>query len=161
MCGLVVKQARAQGYTGAFWAWDGPNLTVIMEVAGEENTDGFMIGMGYGDPLNPAMAEIRDEYLEAYGPPFVTTTLAHYVAFEALFGGISLAGTMDDGDWANALRTGTFDTVAGPVWFGGREYYGIDNQIIMPLFIADANNGEIRHLGALTDFAYPLEHPEY
>jgi len=44
------------------------------------------------------------------------------------------------------LATGTFDTVYGPITFGGEPMYGIDRQVMHPVPIGVIENGVYVHI---------------
>ena len=152
---LIVKQSRELGYTGMFVGWDMYNLELMIEIAGAENTEGFISGMGYGRPYLPAMKEVEAAYVEKYGPPWVSSVLGEVVGWEALLGAIEKAGTWESEALANAMRGGEFTTITGTARFGGKEIYGIDNQILSPLYIAQIQGGEVIHLDSVPTGDYP------
>ena len=151
---LIIKQARELGYTGMFTQWGGSNLWTQVEIAGAEAMEGF-IGGEFGEPLPPELAAFGDEYLERYGPPFLHETIPAYASWQVLMQGIELAGTTESEALAQALRTGEFDTIAGKTHFGGKEWYGIDNQILHPQWLATVQGGEVIHLDIIKTFEYP------
>jgi len=128
--GLIIKQARMLGYTGLFSLFAGANLPVIVEIAGAEYAEGVIGGMSMVEPYPPAVQELVDRHLAKYGEPMGPLAIQYGAGHETLLQAIEQAQTLDTAVIAEVLRTGEFDTIIGKAWFGGKEYYGIDNHIL-------------------------------
>jgi len=141
--GLIVKQARELGYTGRFAHWGQVNMAVVAKTAGEAGTEGFL-AHGYVDAefLPPAAKDWVDKYLKKYGPPFDPTTLDFCCGGHALVAGLKAAGSREPAKVAEALRTARFDTPWGKARYGGKEVYGIGNQIVYELPISEYRGGK-------------------
>lgn len=153
---IIVKQARELGYDGLLMHTTGPNLEVMKDIAGAEAMEGFIGGFEYGEPFIDAVQIFKNDYLVQYKPPFVPQAILHYASWQALLQGIELAGSFESEALANALRSGTFNTVLGNLHFGGEEWYGIDNQLLYPVSLATVHDGKIMHLAA-PDPVYPTK----
>jgi len=151
--GLIVKQARMQGYTGLF-VGIGQNLPVIVEIAGAENAEGFFAGQEMVAPYPPMVQEVVDKHLAKYGERMEPYAIQCYAGHETLFQAIERAHTLDTAVIAETLRTGEFDTMIGKAWFGGKEYYGIDNHILTRIPVARVIGGEYEQVTWLEPAPY-------
>jgi len=127
--GLIIKQARTLGYTGPFVGFSGINLPVIMDIAGAEYAEGVISGLEMVEPYPPLVQEVVDRHQAKYGERMEPIAIQYYAGHETLLQAIEQAQSLDTAVIAETLRTGEFDTIIGKAWFGGKEYYGIDNHI--------------------------------
>lgn len=149
-CGLIVKQARDLGYKGLFIHYVATDLSVIREIAGPENAEGFIGVMVSGKPLLPIEEKFKGKYIARYGSPFPDFALSSYVGFQLLVEAIKASRSLEPGAIAETMRSGKkFDTMWGKGYYGGKAYYGIDNQIIHPIPISTLKGGEILLLDKL------------
>lgn len=129
--GTIIKQARALGYTGLVNAnWGGTDLTVVVKIAGWQAAEGVITGMSMVPPYSPQVQEVADAYLAKYGEAPSPTGLSYYANQSVIFQAIQRAQSLDTTKIANTIRGGEFETIMGKTRFGGKEYYGIDNQIL-------------------------------
>ena len=139
--GNFIKQARDLGFDGYFCV-TASETYYIAEIAGAENAEGLMSVAEIGEPLPAAAQKYADAYLEKYGPPLSTMCLIPWLqGSQPLFQAIERTQSLDAEVIAEELRTGTFDTVGGTCWFGGEDFYGIANQIQMPMPLSICTNG--------------------
>jgi len=153
--GSMVKQARLMGYTGLFVSnWGGGNLPVLVDIAGLENAEGTIGGLAIVEPYPSAVQEVADRYLAKYGEDIEPYTISMYAAHQTLFQAIEQAQSLDTALIAEALRTGEFETIYGEASFGGKEYFGIDNQILTRNPIAMVKDGKIQQITWLEPVSY-------
>jgi branched-chain amino acid transport system substrate-binding protein len=139
--GNFIKQARDLGFDGYFCV-TASETYYIAEIAGAENAEGLMSIAEIGEPLPAAAQKYADAYLAKYGPPLSTMCLIPWLqGSQPLFQAIERTQSLDAEVIAEELRTGTFDTVGGTCWFGGADFYGIANQIQMPMPMSICTNG--------------------
>jgi branched-chain amino acid transport system substrate-binding protein len=139
--GNFIKQARDLGFDGYFCV-TASETYYIAEIAGVENAEGLMSIAEIGEPIPAAAQKYADAYLEKYGPPLSTMCLIPWLqGSQPLFQAIERTQSLDAEVIAEELRTGTFDTVGGTCWFGGADFYGIANQIQMPMPLSICTNG--------------------
>ncbi|GAI11230.1 unnamed protein product, partial [marine sediment metagenome] len=118
--------------------------------------EGVISGTQYAEPFTAQQQALKERYLAKYGPPFVADTIGQSTSWEMLFEAIELAGTWETQALVNTLRTTEFDTISGKAHYGGKEFYGIDNAPLYPLWIGTAKGGKIVHLDAIeTGANYP------
>lgn len=140
--GAIVKQARELGFTGIFSAMVAPNLDVVREVAGKENAEGFIGWASLGEPFTPVQLEFKQKFIERWGAENWTEfALFCYGSAQVIPQAIEKAQSLDPKDIAEAMRKNTFDTIFGKVWFGGKDYYGIDNQVLWNISVAVLKDG--------------------
>jgi branched-chain amino acid transport system substrate-binding protein len=141
--GLICKQARELGYTGYFQHAVGPNLEVIKEVAGAKNAEKYLGWVSFGKPYTPAQIDLRKRFIARYGQENWTEFVyLVYGPAQVLPQAIEQAQSLDPHKIADALRKGEFETVVGKAWFGGKEFYGINNQILWNMTVATIKDGE-------------------
>ena len=139
--GNFIKQARDLGFDGYFCV-TASETYYIAEIAGAENAEGLMSIAEIGEPIPAAAQKYADAYLAKYGPPLSTMCLIPWLqGSQPLFQAIERTQSLDAEVIAEELRTGTFDTVGGTCWFGGEDFYGIANQIQMPMPLSICTNG--------------------
>jgi branched-chain amino acid transport system substrate-binding protein len=159
--GNFIKQARDLGFTGYFCI-TASDTASIAEIAGAENAEG-MISLGeIGLPLPAEAQKYADAYLAKWGPPLSTMCLIPWLqGSQPLFEAIERTQSLDSEVIANELRTDKFDTIGGQCWFGGKEFYGIDNQIEMPMPVSICQNGQPVTVTWVNAAPYPAEKPVF
>jgi branched-chain amino acid transport system substrate-binding protein len=153
---LITKQAKDLGFAGKLVHWTGPGLSVCVDIVSGAVMEGFIGGMEYGEPYSEEMTKkVIEPYLKKYGPPFSTWALPSYTGWQVLFQGIEQAQSWDSKVLANAMRKGKFKTISGPAFYGGKSWYGIDNQLLYPLWIATVKDGKVVQLDTAETGIYP------
>ncbi len=159
--GNIVKQGKDLGYTGYHLGFSS-DIAVISEIAGKENTEGMVIsGAELGEPIPEAAQAYADAYVAKYGPPLSASTLIPWLqSWEPLVEAIERAQSLDPQTVAAELHKGKFPTIGGDVWFGGKEFYGIDNQMLGPIPMSIAKDGKPVLAGWAQPAPYPAEKPQ-
>lgn len=143
LAGTIVKQARELGYTGLFTSMIGPNIDVIIEVAGADYAEGFIGWVSYGEPLLDEQEAFKERYIAKYGnEAWDEFTIFCYTSAQVIPQAIEMAQSLDSYAIAEAMRSGEFDTISGKAYFTGKDFYGVDNQIVWPIPVATAQNGK-------------------
>jgi len=159
--GNFIKQARDLGFDGYFCV-TASETYYIAEIAGAENAEGLLSIGEIGEPLPEAAQKYADAYLAKYGPPLSTMCLIPWLqGSQPLFQAIERTQSLDAEVIAEELRTGTFDTVGGECWFGGEEFYGIANQIQMPMPVSICTDGIPVTVDWVDAAPYPAEKPVF
>ena len=116
--GLLVRQAREQGLKATFMGGDGIAANEFASIAGPAS-DGFLMTF-YPDPRdNQNAAAIVKQFRDAKYEP-EGYTLYTYAAFQ-VYGQAAVTAKSTEGvKVANALHSGTFDTVLGKVAFDAK-----------------------------------------
>jgi branched-chain amino acid transport system substrate-binding protein len=153
--GTLAKQARDLGYHGILSHWSGPELAILSQMVGPEVLEGFLGGMEFGTDLPPNAAAFRDQYLEKYGPPFPSDILFELPGLQAFFSAIESAGTWESEPLAEHMRNGeAYDTALGKAHYGGKDFYGIDNTILYPMYIGQMQDGNVKLVGTIETGTY-------
>jgi len=138
-CGLILKQARELGYTGAMMFSGAMDESVLVPVSGAENAYDFYVP-AYDWEITPAFTDLLDLYVAEYGEynavfPFACD------AIPVLKQAIEQAGSIDPFEIREALETGTFDSLLGTGKFSGMNTFGIGHQFFRPLSVGRFDNG--------------------
>jgi branched-chain amino acid transport system substrate-binding protein len=139
--GLIVKQARELGYKGRFIHLGQQNMTVVVGIAGKEAVEDFIVHGFVEEPLPDKIRDWRERYEKKYGPPFDPSTIDFSFGPMAFVAGLKAAKSIDPAKLAAALHTVEFEVLWGKARFGGADYYGIGNQLIYPMPLAEVHNG--------------------
>jgi branched-chain amino acid transport system substrate-binding protein len=139
--GLIVKQARELGYKGRFIHLGQQNMNVVVGIAGKEAVEGFLVHGFVEEPLPEKVRDWQERYVKKYGPPFDPTTLDFSFGPMAFVAGLKAANSTDPTKIADALRQAEFEVLWGKARFGGEDYFGIGNQLIYPMPLAEERNG--------------------
>lgn len=131
--GALIKQGRALGYKGYFAHFGDFMKDSTLSVAGKENVAGTLMAYTVDTPQRSAMIEFKKRYIKTLGEPYDSTAFTYPVG-DALVAGIRAADSLEARKIAAALTAGTkFKTPLGIAHFGGKEDFGINNQLMNPL----------------------------
>ncbi len=147
---LAIKQVRELGWTGPILMTK-PVAEDLIAVAGYDAAQGV-----YGEGLAPGTTEkelvpfaleIQDEYRETYGTD-------PYSPYEidmlwSILQAIEKADSFDAQMVRQALETEEFDTVFGKAHFCGGLTYGLNHQLIAPVFMMQLQGEEMVQLDKL------------
>jgi branched-chain amino acid transport system substrate-binding protein len=163
--GLICKAARELGFKGIISEETEGDVEVTCSIAGPENCEGLYFNAGSYDPKNVStkMQAYYDRYVEKFGVwnPDAPTKLYTTFVMGAM---IQRAGTTTDTDaFMKAFQTMQLKT---PYLKGdhvvrgvGLKEFGINNQIGVPLCLAQIQKGEA--VVIYTHFAEPEEGIQY
>jgi len=134
----IVKAAREAGYTGPIYAYgsSGP-AQLLIDFVGKEYAAGKI---DWAIPLGEYTAEMKswaEQYIKKYGGPFDPTTIGWDNMAQVLVDGIRAAKSLDSYEIADALRSPGFKghVLSGDYYLGGKEIYGIANQVCYPAWL--------------------------
>ncbi|GGC65451.1 ABC transporter substrate-binding protein [Chelatococcus reniformis] len=146
--GLIIRQAREQGYKGLFTKFGGFDVAEIVRTAGADYAEG-VVGISQGDPASPEWARLREAYAKHHKNEMGDFVFLFYDAARLLFAGIERAGTATDVDKVvKAIeQSAPFPGTVGPLTWGGKEAYGVDHQIYTPLYLVAIQEGAGRVIG--------------
>jgi branched-chain amino acid transport system substrate-binding protein len=144
----IVKQARDMGYKGHFWVSNPPDENLFTQIAGKDYIEGYLthVSVPADGPMATAAAkEIKQTYIDRYKEYTSMVLAGAYVyALPILKEAIEAAGSVDTERVREVLDSGTmFDTMFGPVTFGGKELYGIGHQVLHTLYVAEMRDGKV------------------
>jgi len=143
--GLILKQAHELGYKGAK-AWTaGIDPARFIQVAGKEATEGMWTGLAMdleGAYVAPAVNDFAKRYRAKYGEPATMIAVANYAGFDVVTKAMQKANSLDTEKVVEAMVSGKYETVWGPLVIGGKEQYGINRQFLYPLVISEIRGGK-------------------
>lgn len=93
--GLIVRQAREQGFQGSFLQTGGAGWATILETAGKAGAEG-LVNILYADPANPAYQALAAEYEKRVGQRPNEIIVPYYDAYSILLKAIAHAGDIKD-----------------------------------------------------------------
>ena len=143
---LIIKQAREFGFKGVIQHTGMTDPATLGPIAGWENVEGVMstsvaaegpaVPQGLKDFFRNFKAKY--DYYDDMAPHF-------YPVVTILVYGIKKADSLDPDKIVEALENlGKFETIWGKgCYFGGKELYGIDHQLIRPFQISQIRNGKL------------------
>jgi branched-chain amino acid transport system substrate-binding protein len=146
--GLLLKSAKQLGYKGLTLQGTQGDPGTVISTAGKENAEGhYFMGGGSDEAVaSPAMVAFIKEYSKRYGSWNEVASQDYYIP--RLLGlAMQKAGTIDNTDAiAKALEATEMKSplVKGnpTVKFAGKNYYGRNSQVIMPLALVQVIKGQ-------------------
>jgi branched-chain amino acid transport system substrate-binding protein len=150
--GLFVKQARELGYDGLFVDPAPIAASDIIDIAGEEASEGYFTcgAATFGDMATPEANEFYNAYITSYGQ-WEANVIDVAIFFQVLVNAMQTADSVEVEDVLAVLHTGgPFDSILGPIYIGGLEAYGTNNQVFVPLAVQQIQNGELVNLQLMT-----------
>ena len=138
--GLIVKQARELGFKGRFVALHQIDSSVVANIAGRENTEGMWVHGYVQTPLPDKLKSWQQRYTKKFGEWNATSIDFTNPAF-AFVAAVRKAQSLDPKKIGEAMRAIEFDNLWGKAHFGGKDYYGIGQQIIYPMPFSEVRDG--------------------
>jgi branched-chain amino acid transport system substrate-binding protein len=138
--GLVIKQARELGFKGRFIHIGQIDTSVVSNIAGKTNVEGTWVHGYVQNPLPEKIKSWQARYTKKYGEWNATSIDFANPAF-AFVAAVKKAQSLDQKKIAEALQTVEFENLWGTAHFGGKEYYGIGNQILYPMPFSEVRDG--------------------
>lgn len=147
--GLIAKQARELGFKGRFVALHQIDTSVMAGIAGKQNIEGMWVHGYVQAPLPDRLRSWQERYTKRFGE-FNATSIDFVNPALAFVAGLKKAQSLEPKKIAEALRTVEFENLWGKAHFGGKEYYGIGNQIVYPMPFSEVKDGVATLLIQLT-----------
>jgi branched-chain amino acid transport system substrate-binding protein len=146
--GLVVRQARELGFKGQFVKIGGPGVPQLVAAAGKEFAEG-LIGYTAADVTKPYYKNLEAQYAKVLKPPMGEFVVYFYDQVHMLLNAIQKAGTVEDTDKIAAAleKESPYQGVQGTIRWGGMKSYGVNHQILTPIYIGTIKNGEQAIIG--------------
>lgn len=143
-CALMVKLFRQMGSQALFTDNTSTDFRKMVKIAGKKTAEGFVWG-AFFDPDDPKMREFSERYVKRYKqeiPSYVDP--AFYQAAKAFYYAIEKAQSLDPATVRDTIkyRIPEFESVMGKMVFGGKETYGIDNQVYSAYYASVIKDGK-------------------
>lgn len=141
--GLIIRQAREQGYQGLFSKIGGPGVPEIVNAAGKDFSEGTITYVA-ADASADKYKWLEEQYTGFYPAPMNAFNVFFYDGAHMLFKAMQDAGTVEDTDKVReALVAVTpFDGMQGTLVWGGEKLYGNNHQIQTPVFVGTIKDGQ-------------------
>lgn len=150
--GLVFKELHTQGWNGIQVVAAGGSAAALVKTAGDA-AEGTYMGLvaDFSSPAaTPVQRRLDAAALKALGEPLTPVHICTWDAIMALKAALEKAQSTDPKKVADTLRTVIFESSYGPAAFGGAETYGIAQQILIPVSIAQIKDKKITEVARIT-----------
>jgi len=149
--GLIFKELRTQGWNGIQVIGAGGSAAALVKTGGDAAEGTFMglVANFSSATATPLQRQLDAAAIKALGEPLNPVTICTWDAVMALKAALENAQTMDPKKVSETLRTVIFDSSYGPAAFGGAETYGIAQQILIPVGIAQIKDGKISEIARI------------
>ena len=147
--GLIIKQARELGFKGRFIHIGQVDTSVVSNIAGKANVEGMWVHGFVQSPLPEKVKAWQARYTEKYGEWNATSIDFANPAF-AFVAAVKKAQSLDPRKIGEALHAVEFENLWGKAHFGGKDYYGIANQIIYSMPFSEVKDGVATLVAQLT-----------
>jgi hypothetical protein len=112
---------------------------VLISITGLEAAEGFITIPAA--IVTPEAKTFQAQYVQKYGI-WESAILDLTSGYDIFMDAMKMADSVEVDEVLAKLHTGgPFDTIVGPALIGGKELYGIDNQIFIPLGLTQIKNG--------------------
>jgi branched-chain amino acid transport system substrate-binding protein len=138
--GLIIKQARELGFKGRFIHIGQVDTSVVSNIAGKANVEGMWVHGFVQSPLPEKVKAWQARYTEKYGE-WNATSIDFANPGLAFIAAVKKAQSLDPKKIGEALHTVEFENLWGKAHFGGKDYYGIANQIIYSMPFSEVKDG--------------------
>jgi branched-chain amino acid transport system substrate-binding protein len=149
---LIVKQARELGYKGRTFSGTTMDPVEFCKIAGVKNAEGHISNTHdlLGAFATEAQKKFHNDYIAQYGKPFDPVTPKYHVYLDIMVQAIEKAGTLDTVKVKEVLdKTPEWKTLFGSSRFTGKDYYGINHQIVTPVYISELQEGKLNNRGVM------------
>lgn len=146
---LLVKQARELGYTGKIINVGIGDPNVVLEKAGKEGAEGVIFPTIFGEPLPPQVAAWKKKYEARWGE-WNPISLNFSIYADSLMSCLKAANSIDVDKVKAAMENPKFSvnsTIFGLSHFWGKEYYGINHQLLHPIPVSEIRDGKLIFMG--------------
>lgn len=150
--GTIIKQSREMGYKGLFMMECAIGGEVLFSVATPEAAEGF-ISLDYywhGPNATPELKDFMDRFKAKTGYSF--PAMSCWPIFTGcLIQAMQKAGSIDDTDKiSEILETTTFSSQGVTARFAGKEYYGANSAMVIPMIVSECRGGDLVPIGTIS-----------
>lgn len=139
---LLLKQARDVGFGGVVLQAGGAGVAEIVQVAGKR-AEGFL-KYDVVDLTAPEVQPFVAAYQKKYSGVINGLAPEYYNTAHILFEAIRRADTLDTTKVRDEIEKmeGQPTKLYGPLNWTGKDFYGVDHQILIPFFIMEVKDGK-------------------
>src|SRR2546426_774397 len=138
--GLIIKQARELGFKGRFLHIGQVDTSVVAGIAGKQNVEGMRVHGYVETPLPESLKSWKERYTKKYGEWNATSIDFANPAF-AFVAAVKKAQSLEPKKIAQAMQNVEFDNLWGKAHYGGKDFYGTNNQIIYAMPFSEVKDG--------------------
>jgi branched-chain amino acid transport system substrate-binding protein len=142
--GTVYRELAVQGWRGIKVQSSGTGADAMVKVGGAA-VEGTYMGNAadFGGPTaTPIQQKLNAGALKALNEPANILHMGAWDATMAIKAAIEKANSIDPKVVAKTLPTIIFESSYGPTAFGGKETYGIPQQMLVPIIVTQIRNGQ-------------------
>ena len=141
--GLIVRQARELGYKGGFTKFGGYDIAEIVKGAGVQNAEG-VVGTLFADTASASWDRLKKAYAGHHKGEMGDYVVLYYDIARLAFDALEKAGSPDDTEAIRQAieRNSPYDGIEGRISWGGQENYGVNHQLLRPIFLTGIEGGK-------------------
>ena len=149
--GTVYKELAVQGWKGIKVQSSGTGADAMVKVGGASVEDTYMGNAAdFGGPnATPVQQRLNAGALKVLNEPVNILHMGAWDATMAVKAGIEKANSIDPKVVAKTLPTIIFESSYGPTAFGGKDTYGISQQMLVPIIVTQIKNGRTVELARI------------
>lgn len=143
--GMVVQTARELGYKGLIGTLSYEIPADMKKFVKPEYLEGYMF-MYYAFHLpdaTPRQKAYYAEWMRLFGEPFLPGSMLSYCGFQPLVMAIQKANSLDPDKVIPVLETLEWDSILGPAKWGGKDVFGINHEMMMPVQMCQVKGGDV------------------
>jgi len=142
--GTVYRELAVQGWKGVKVQSSGTGADAMVKVGGAAVEDVYMGNAAdFGGPTaTPTQRKLNEGALKALNEPVNILHMGAWDALMAIKAGMEASNSVDPKKVAAKLPEIIFESSYGPTAFGGKETYGIAQQMLVPIIVTQIKNGQ-------------------
>lgn len=142
--GTVYRELAVQGWKGIKVQSSGTGADAMVKVGGAAVEDVYMGNAAdFGGPTaTPTQRKLNEGALKVLNEPVNILHMGAWDALMATKAGIEAANSIDPKKVAKILPDIIFESSYGPTAFGGKETYGIAQQMLVPVIVTQIKGGK-------------------
>lgn len=142
--GTVFRELAVQGWKGVKVVASGTGADALVKVGGAAAEDVYMGNAADfgGATATATQRKLNEGALKALNEPVNILHMGAWDALMAVKAGIEASNSIDPKKVAKTLPEIIFESSYGPTAFGGKETYGIAQQMLVPIIVTQIKNGQ-------------------
>ena len=145
--GLIFKELKAMGWNGVKVVEVGTGADGLL-ATGKDAVEGAYLGAAVAvDGMNAHQKELNEGVRKATGESTNAIQIGFYDAVWALKAAMEQAQSIEPADVAKAMPTVKFKSFYGETGFGGKQIYGSDQQMRLPVIVTKLAGSNLQEVG--------------